>query len=367
MFRVAVFGSGHIGEAICALLSGSGRYEVLLCDLVPERARRIAAGWKNASAHQLTLSDESATLKLLSGCHAVISALPFHCNPRVAELAVKQGIHYLDLTEDVETTKKVIALARDAKSSLMPQCGLAPGFISIAAYHLATLVDTIDSLKLRVGALPIFPSNKLKYNLTWSTEGLINEYGNLCEAICDGQPRLVMPLEGMESFVIDGELFEAFNTSGGLGTLGDTLAGKVRDLDYKTIRYPGHRDLIAFLMQDLRFNSDRETLKRVFERSIPTTPQDKVVIRSEVAGMKDGLLVQKTYASTVYNTTINNTHLSAIQITTAAGVCAPLDMLLAGSLQGRKGFVKCEEISLPEFLANEFGKLYRDEKALSGL
>jgi saccharopine dehydrogenase-like NADP-dependent oxidoreductase len=267
----------------------------------------------------------------------------------------------------VETTKKVIALARDAKSALMPQCGLAPGFISIAAYHLATLVDKIESLKLRVGALPIFPSNKLKYNLTWSTEGLINEYGNLCEAICDGKPQLVMPLEGMESFVIDGELFEAFNTSGGLGTLGDTLSGKVRDLDYKTIRYPGHRDLISFLMQDLRFNSDRETLKKVFERSIPTTPQDKVVIRSEVAGMKDGLLVQKTYASTVYNTTINNTHLRAIQITTAAGVCAPLDMLLTGSLKGRTGFVKCEEIPLLEFLQNEFGKLYRDEKALSGL
>lgn len=367
MFKVAVFGSGHIGEAICALLSGSGRYEVILCDILADRAQRIAAGWKNARGEGLTLSDEAATTKLLSGCHAVISALPFHCNPRVAELAVKCGVHYLDLTEDVETTKKVATLAQGAKSALMPQCGLAPGFISIAAYHLATLVDTIDSLKLRVGALPIFPSNRLKYNLTWSTEGLINEYGNLCEAIYNGQRQLLMPLEGLESFVIDGELFEAFNTSGGLGTLGETLQGKVRDLDYKTIRYQGHRDLIAFLMQDLRFNTDRETLKTVFERSIPTTPQDKVVIRSEVAGIKDGLLVQKTYASTVYNTTVNNTHLSAIQLTTAAGVCAPLDMLLTGSLKGRTGFVRCEEISLLDFLANEFGKLYRDEKALSGL
>jgi saccharopine dehydrogenase-like NADP-dependent oxidoreductase len=367
MIKVAVFGSGHIGEAICALLAGSGRYEVVLGDIQLERAKKAAAGWQNASGHALNLKDPASVSKVLSGCQAVISALPYYCNQQVAEVAVKNAIHYFDLTEDVATTKKVISLANGAKSALMPQCGLAPGFISIAAYHLASLVDQIESLKLRVGALPIFPSNRMKYNLTWSTEGLINEYGNLCEAICNGQRQMLVPLEGYETFVIDGELFEAFNTSGGLGTLGDTLEGKVRDLDYKTIRYQGHRDLVAFLMQDLRFNSDRETLRRVFERSIPTTPQDKVVIRSEVSGMKDGVLVQKTYASTVYNTQIHNRHLSAIQLTTAAGVCAPLDLVLTGSLKGRSGFIKSEEIPLLELLSNEFGRYFRDEKALSGL
>jgi saccharopine dehydrogenase-like NADP-dependent oxidoreductase len=367
MMRVAIFGSGHIGEAITALLSQSGRYEVIVCDMDRSRAQHVAARFKNTQAEILDLTSADSTMGILARCSAVISALPYYCNTQVAELAVKARVHYFDLTEDVETTKKVVALAAGAGSALMPQCGLAPGFISIAAFHLSTLLDTVDSLKLRVGALPIFPSNRLKYNLTWSTEGLINEYGNLCEAIDDGKPRLLMPLEGLETFVIDGELFEAFNTSGGLGTLADTLKGRVRNLDYKTIRYQGHRDLIAFLMQDLGFNSDRATLKRVFERSIPTTPQDKVVIRSEVSGHKHGVLTQKTYASTVYNANVQGTHLSAIQITTAAGVCAPLDLLLTGSLRGRTGFVKCEEIPLLDFLENEFGKLYRDDKALSGL
>ena len=107
----------------------------------------------------------------------------------------------------------------------MPQCGLAPGFISIAAYHLTRLFDKLDAVYMRVGALPQFPSNALKYNLTWSTDGLINEYCNPCEAIHDGRRIDVLPLEGLEHFSLDGVRYEAFNTSGGLGTLCETLDG----------------------------------------------------------------------------------------------------------------------------------------------
>ena len=95
---------------------------------------------------------------------------------------------------------------------------------------------------MRVGALPQFPTNALTYNLTWSTDGLINEYCNPCEAIHDGERMHVLPLEGIEHFSLDGVRYEAFNTSGGLGTLCDTLDGRVRELNYKTIRYQGHRD-----------------------------------------------------------------------------------------------------------------------------
>ena len=134
----------------------------------------------------------------------------------------------------------------------MPQCGLAPGFVSIVAHRLTQSFESLDTVHMRVGALPQFPTNALTYNLTWSTDGLINEYCNPCEAIHDGQRMNVLPLEGVEHFSLDGVRYEAFNTSGGLGTLCDTLDNQVRELNYKTIRYQGHRDYMAFLISELR-------------------------------------------------------------------------------------------------------------------
>ena len=118
-------------------------------------------------------------------------------NPSI-EAARKAGTHYFDLTEDVEVTRAVRAIATGANHAFVPQCGLAPGFISIAAAELITHFDELRSVKLRVGALPQHPNNVLKYSLTWSTEGLINEYGNPCQAIVDGRVLDVAPLEGLE-------------------------------------------------------------------------------------------------------------------------------------------------------------------------
>ena len=170
----------------------------------------------------------------------------------------------------------------------MPQCGLAPGFISILAYHLTRPFDVSDTVHMRVGALPQFPSNALNYNLTWSTDGLINEYCNPCQAIHEGRLIEALPLDGLESFSLDGVRYEAFNTSGGLGTLCETLDGRVRELNYRTIRYRGHRDLMAFLLDDLRLGQRREVLKDILEHAIPITLQDVVVIFCNVTGWQDG-------------------------------------------------------------------------------
>ncbi len=139
----------------------------------------------------------------------------------------------------------------------MPQCGLAPGFISIAAAELITHFDELRAVKLRVGALPQHPNNVLKYSLTWSTEGLINEYGNPCQAISDGRLIEVAPLEGLEEIEIDGTLYEAFNTSGGLGSLAETHGAHIESMNYKTMRYPGHCAQMRLLMNDLKLNHDR--------------------------------------------------------------------------------------------------------------
>src|SRR5690606_12924779 len=107
-----------------------------------------------------------------------VSALPFFLNVPVARAAREAGLHYFDLTEDVETTRQVMQIAAGARTAFMPQCGLAPGFVSIAAYDLARRFDSVETVRMRVGALPQFPTNALNYNLTWSTDGLINEYCN---------------------------------------------------------------------------------------------------------------------------------------------------------------------------------------------
>jgi len=367
MYTVALFGAGKIGDAITALLSASGRYTIKVCDQDPARAAKIADGRKNASGHGLKLQDSKSTKELLKGSNAVISALPFHCNKEVATIAHEMGIHYLDLTEDVATSQFIATLAQTGSSCFMPQCGLAPGFISIAAHHLVKMFEKVETVKMRVGALPIYPTNRLKYNLTWSTEGLINEYANACEIIQGGKRVWVVPLEGYESFSLDGNEYESFNTSGGLGTLCATLDGKVKDLNYKSVRYPGHRELMLFLMKDLGFENDRDALRVIFERSIPTTTQDKCVILVEASGLRNGRFEQKTYASTVYNQSVNGQHFGAIQVTTASGICAPLDILLSGKLGNKRGLVRIEEVLLTDFLANEFGRYYRDDKALGSL
>jgi saccharopine dehydrogenase-like NADP-dependent oxidoreductase len=209
-----------------------------------------------------------------------------------------------------------------------------------------------------VGALPLFPSNALKYNLTWSTPGLINEYCNPCEVIYDGELREVLPLEGYEQFSLDGVTYEAFNTSGGLGTLCETLKDRVDNLNYKTIRYPGHCELIKFLCNDLRLGKRRELFRDVLEHAVPVTTQDVVLIFITVSGGKGERLVQESYSKKVYHGKVGRLDLAAIQITTAAALCAVVDLQCKGKLP-RRGFVKQEDVSLADFLENRFGKHYQ--------
>jgi len=235
-----------------------------------------------------------------------------------------------------------------------------PGFISIVANDLAHHFDTLDSVRMRVGALPQYPSNALNYNLTWSTDGVINEYIEPCEAIVEGQLIEVPALEEREEFSLDGVTYEAFNTSGGLGTLCESLKGKVRTLNYRTIRYPGHAAIMKALLNDLGLRHRRDVLKDIFENALPSTMQDVVIIFVTVAGRKDGRLVQETYANKVYSAVVAGRMMSAIQITTACSICAVLDMLAKGELPS-KGFIRQEEIGLDAFLKSRFGHYYEQK------
>ena len=355
MKDIALIGAGQIGETIASLLTGAG-YRLTVADRDPAQLARIAAN-PRVTTRQIDVLDETALGETLQGKFAVLSAMPHGVTGAVAVAARRAVVHYLDLTEDVATTRLAKELAKDSTTAFIPQCGLAPGFVSIAAADLARRFDTLESLRLRVGALPQFPSNALNYNLTWSTDGLINEYDQPCEAIVGGRMCEVQALDGLEGFSLDGVRYEAFNTSGGLGTLAETLAGQVQELNYKTIRYPGHRDIAKILVQDLRLGERRELLKDIFEYALPTTMQDVVLIFVTASGHIGGRFVQQSYANKVFSAPVQGVERTAIQITTAGGICAVLDMLAQKKLP-QSGLIRQEDIPLAAFLSNRFGKAY---------
>ena len=361
MHRVLILGAGKIGALISGLLSSSGAYQVQLADVDGSVAEAVvrAHGAPGLTAHALNAKQRSALDRHLAEhpVDAVISSLPFYCNVTVAEAARHAGVHYFDLTEDVEVTRAVRAIATGASQAFVPQCGLAPGFISIAAAELIKHFDELRAVKLRVGALPQHPNNVLKYSLTWSTEGLINEYGNPCQAIVDGRTVEVAPLEGMEEIEIDGTLYEAFNTSGGLGSLAETHGARCESMNYKTIRYPGHCEQMRLLMNDLKLNHDRDTLKRILENAVPQTLQDVIIVYAAVTGTQDGQLREENYVNKIYPQLIAGRLWSAIQVTTAAGITSVVDLVLENP-ERHHGFIAQEEFRLTDILANRFGRYY---------
>ncbi len=355
MKNILLLGAGKIGIAITLLLRRTGEYRVTVADYSADALTRFTA--LGVDTVQLDINDSAALRKAMAGQYAVLNALPFHTTSTVAYGAYDAGIHYFDLTEDVASTRVVKEVAAKANSAFVPQCGLAPGFVSIAAHGLAAGFDSLRDVQLRVGALPRYPTNALKYNLTWSTDGLINEYLNPCEAVQDGRNVELPPLEDLEEFALEGVTYEAFNTSGGLGSLTETLAGKVENLTYKSVRYPGHCAIIKLLVEDLRLARRRDLLKEVLEEALPITMQDVVLVFCTVSGKRHGRLEQESIVRHIYGEEVEGHFLSAIQMSTAAGICAMLDLQAAGHLPA-KGFVRQEQMPLDLFLSNRFGKVY---------
>jgi saccharopine dehydrogenase-like NADP-dependent oxidoreductase len=362
--RVVLMGAGHIGHTIASLLSGCGDYQVKVVDRSAEALNALRH--LPVKTAVVDTSDAAALRACLDGYDAVINALPYHLATLAAAQALACGCHYFDLTEDVSATREIMRLAEGARTAFMPQCGLAPGFIGIVAHHLSQKFSRLHEVKMRVGALPAFPTNTLKYNLTWSVDGLINEYCHPCEAIRDGAIIEVLPLEGLEHFSLDGTEYEAFNTSGGLGTLCETLQGRVQTLDYKTVRYPGHCDIMKMLLQELGMKWDQETLKDILRRSIPLTMQDVVLVFVTVSGEREGKFVQEVFARKIFADRNEQAPLSAIQITTAAGICAAVDLFREGKLP-QSGFIRQEQVALPDFLANRFGSAYQQSRQVESI
>lgn len=355
--EIIVAGAGRIGSLISGLLAHSNAYSVHLIDINP---KPNIIDQPNLNFTQLDVTQITQLTKFVkqTKASAIISCLPYYRTLEIAEVAAKMNLNYFDLTEDVRVREQIKKMAKGLKTVFVPNCGLAPGFVNIVAQELMSHFQDIDEVKLRVGCLPFLTDNALHYALTWSTDGIINQYGNPCQAIVDGKLVEQDPLINVETIFVDGMSYEAFNTSGGVGSLIDSYKGKVRHLNYKTIRYPGHCEKMKFLMQDLKLNENRPVLKQILESVLPQISDDVTIVYVTVQGIKDGRYHQELYSHKFYPKILFNQTWTSIQITTASSACAAVDILLNNPRRFH-GFVPQEKISLPQLLNNQFGRIFQ--------
>jgi saccharopine dehydrogenase-like NADP-dependent oxidoreductase len=359
--HILILGAGKIGPLIACLLADTKEYKIFLAD-ISFKANTVAYLETHRPEITLTTLDvkDITALKTYVTAQAVstvISALPFHLSLPIISFAKDLQLNYFDLTEDVAISQTVKKIAADSAAAFVPQCGLAPGMVGVIANDFIQDFEKVDKVKLRVGALPAYVDNRLGYALNWSVDGLINEYINNCLAIVEGKKTWVAALEGLERIEIDGCVYEAFNTSGGLGSLADIYENKVNTLNYKTLRYPGHCAIMQLLLQDLKLSQDRETLKRILENSLPRNYQDVVVLYVSVAGWQQEEYLETGKVKKLYPKVIADHRWSAIQVATASGVCTIVDLVLQNKNQYH-GLILQEQFSLDAVLHNRFGMYY---------
>jgi len=344
-----VLGLGKVGYLVALLLHETG-FNTTGCDHNSDTQFPFTVLDRD-------VSNQEDLKKIFKNHDAVISCLPYHLNVSIAEIAAQCGLHYFDLTEDVNATEKIMTISKTSRGVMAPQCGLAPGFIGIVGAALASGFEKIRSIKLRVGALPQHPTGLLGYAFNWSPEGVVNEYLNDCEVIENGVRKWVSPLEWLETIVIDGVQLEAFTTSGGLGTMCDTFNNRVGNLDYKSIRYPGHAALMNFFLHELLMREDRAIAGKVLVHAKPPVSNDVVYIHASVEGWINGNLSREEFVKTYFPLTLCGTVCRTIAWTTAASLCAVVEMVASGTLSAQ-GFIRQEEIRLDEFFSTHNGRLF---------
>jgi lysine 6-dehydrogenase len=306
--RMLVLGAGLQGSA-CAfdLLQQTDVEEVRLADIDVSRLPRFLASHAGDRLVPVTLDvrDHIAVLSAMRQCDAVMSAIPYYFNLDMARMAVEAGVHFSDLggnTEIVFQQKELHQQALAKGCSVIPDCGVAPGMVNILAQYGIEQLDSVDAVKIYVGGLPQHPEPPLNYQIVYSLEGVLDYYTTLSWVVRDGKRQQVRALTELEhvDFPAPVGTLEAFHTAGGLSTLGFRYEGKIRTMEYKTLRYPGHAAIMATI-RDLGFlDLDPVDVKgvRVIPRDVavavmgprltrPESP-DLVALRVTVSGTKDG-------------------------------------------------------------------------------
>jgi len=375
--KVVIAGAGGIGSAVGLLLRELGDFpvDVYIGDMNPQQAEN-AAEW---IAHDSSISglvvpftlpeqgSDSHVNDIMKGTHIILDCLPGSQAPRIARFAREHGSHYTNLTEYVTETEEIqTQIAPGASTGFLLQTGLAPGFINVLANGLFQQfcakygVDRADTVTMKVGALTQSAVAPHFYGFTWSPIGVATEYVEPAIVLRDGKKTVLPSLTERANVVIQGVAYEEDLTSGGAADLPDALEGRVRSLDYKTLRYPGHYAWVEGLLRTATYEdrsgralcSIAERLQECMERAVPRVEDDVVVIYASVEGRdSEGhqRLVDKSYA--VRPTIVGGKPLRAIQSTTAAGLAESARLLLSGEY---KGVVLQSQINPQQFLNGPF-------------
>lgn len=250
--QFVVLGAGMMGRAVAFdLVQSQGNDSLTVIDTNPAACKSLEK-WLDIEAHCLDAKDRAID-RHIKGSDAMIVALPYGFNLGFMKKAIAAGAHFCDLGGNDDIVKSQLALDVQAKKAgvlCLPDCGLAPGMADILGAHLASQLDSVDELTIRVGGLPQHPVPPLNYQLVFSVGGLINEYKEKCKVLRNGKIALVDPMEEVEELEFKGfGKLEAFTTSGGAAWLPEIYKGKIRKLDYKTIRYPGHAVIIRSILK----------------------------------------------------------------------------------------------------------------------
>lgn len=346
-----VLGAGMMGSAVAYdLAMASINNRVILADISADTAG-AAAGAIGPNVHplQLDVRDSAALLHAMKGCSIAVSAVSYSVNEAITRAAIAAGVHLCDLGGNNDVVDRQLALDEDARArdvTVIPNCGLAPGLINILAVTGLEMFDRVDTIRLRVGGLPQHPRPPLGYQLVFSAEGLLNEYLEPAEVLEEGAVRLVPSMTGLEEIVFPPPYgrMEAFYTSGGLSTLTRTLRGKVRMLDYKTIRYPGHCEKFKLLL-DLGFASaeplvgaggirtSRELFTELLKKRLASDDSDVVLARAVLSGLKGGKAQTLVYECVdAYDA---KTRMTAMMRTTAFPTSITAIMLADGTITAR--------------------------------
>lgn len=371
MKYVVVFGAGQIGRAVHKMIldlwphQGMNTENCVNSILVDSSQANLDLNKTGGCRDNILIDLQAAThdeiVKLLQDEKAefVINALPFSFNEKVATAAAAAKCHYIDFTEDDVMADKVQKIYEGTELTCAVKCGLAPGFINYIGYDLVGKIDTPDSLMISVGALPrtvsydlLHPENS--YNLTWSVDGLVNEYIRPCRVRKNGEVTEIAALGGLTKVILDGVEYEAAYTSGGVGSLARDLVN-VPNVCYMTLRYPGHYRYIREVVQETRANFKK--LRALFLQKFPFTDDDVIVVYATVTGLDaSGALTRRAYSNRFYGVD----GFTAIQSTTAGSGVAMLELILTGIVQG---IVDHPSVPLPDFMdTNAVHRYYKTSK-----
>lgn len=350
--QVVIAGAGGMGSATGLLLRELGDFEVdlYLGDASLERAHAAAAWIREGStqpgevkAFHLPAEGTSAELEgLLAQGDILLDCLPGKEAPRMARLARKHELHYANLTEHVKETEEIREIAAGAEQGFLLQTGLAPGYVNVLGHSLFQRfcrehgVGAVDLLEMRVGALTTTVRPPHYYGFTWSSVGVATEYVEPCIVLRDHRQTVLEPLDGRATVVLDGVVYEEALTSGGAADLPLALQGKVRHLDYKTLRYPGHYSWVQELLDEAPPGTDRASyLLGKMEAAVPFMDDDLVVIYAAVEGRDaQGTLRRLESSRLIRPCRVGARTLKAIQGTTAAGLAESARFLLNEEVRG---------------------------------